>query len=149
VPKKKVRKKKEEVEKTEDKQRENKPKRKVFQYDGKLLFAANQLAIKLFHINPKKKPEKVMLKAKKLLEEIWRCSRRYIRVTEEMANDGGERPSGGSLGGVRPLSKREGLRCLRPAIGLGPLQKQGDPLMNRHLPRPQTPGRTDNTTAIY
>jgi hypothetical protein len=67
VPKKKVRKKKEEVEKTEDKQRENRPKRKVFQYDGKLLFAANQLAVKLFHLNPMKESEKVMLKTKKLL----------------------------------------------------------------------------------
>jgi len=105
VPKKKVRKKKEEVEKTEDKQRENRPKRKVFQYDGKLLFAANQLAVKLFHLNPMKESEKVMLKTKKLLEEIWRCSRRYIRVTEEMANDGGERPSGGSLGVSGPSRK--------------------------------------------
>jgi hypothetical protein len=82
VPKKKVRrKKKEEVEKnTEGKQRENGPKRKVFQYDGKLLFAANQLAVKLFHLNPKREPERVMLKTKKLLEDIWRRSRRYIRV---------------------------------------------------------------------
>jgi hypothetical protein len=89
VPKKKVRKKKEEVEKTEDKQTENKPKKKTFhQYDGKLLFAANQLAIKLFHLNPKKEPEKVMLKTKKLLEDIWRCSRRYIRATERAAEWG-------------------------------------------------------------
>jgi hypothetical protein len=76
VPK-KVRRKREEVEKTE-----NKPKRKVFQYDGKLLFAANQLAIKLFHINLKKEPEKVMLKTKKLLEDIWRCSRE-LQLTKE------------------------------------------------------------------
>jgi hypothetical protein len=77
VPKKRVRKKREEVEKTE-----NRPKRKVFQYDGKLLFAANQLAIKLFHINLKKEPEKVMLKTKKLLEDIWRCSRE-LQLTKE------------------------------------------------------------------
>jgi hypothetical protein len=78
VPKKKVRRrKKEEVEKTE-----NRPKKKVFQYDGKLLFAANQLAVKLFHLNPRKEPEKVMLKTKKLLEEIWRCSRE-LQMTEE------------------------------------------------------------------
>jgi hypothetical protein len=78
VPKKKVRRrKKEEVEKTE-----NRPKKKVFQYDGKLLFAANQLAVKLFHLNPKREPEKVMLKTKKLLEEIWRCSRE-LQMTEE------------------------------------------------------------------
>ena len=78
VPKKKVRRRKrEEVEKTE-----NRPERKVFQYDGKLLFAANQLAVKLFHLNPKREPEKVMLKTKKLLEEIWRCSRE-LQMTEE------------------------------------------------------------------
>jgi len=78
VPKKKVRRRKrEEVEKTE-----NRPKKKVFQYDGKLLFAANQLAVKLFHLNPKREPEKVMLKTKKLLEEIWRCSRE-LQMTEE------------------------------------------------------------------
>jgi hypothetical protein len=87
VPKKKVRKKKEEVEKTEDKQTENRPKRKVFQYDGKLLFAANQLTIRLYHINPKKEPEKVMLKTKKLLKKIWKCSRRYIRVTGKETSD--------------------------------------------------------------
>jgi hypothetical protein len=81
VPK-KVRKKREEVEKTEDKQTENKPKRKVFQYDGKLLFAANQLAIKLFHLNPKREPEKVLLRTKKLLEEIWRCSRELQLMKE-------------------------------------------------------------------
>jgi hypothetical protein len=78
VPKKKVRRRKrEEVEKTE-----NRPKKKVFQYDGKLLFAANQLAVKLFHLNPRKEPEKVMLKTKKLLEEIWRCSRE-LQMTED------------------------------------------------------------------
>jgi hypothetical protein len=86
VPK-KVRRKREEVEKTEDKQIENKPKRKVFQYDGKLLFAANQLTIRLFHINPKKEPEKVILRTKKLLEDIWRCSRE-LQLTKESGRVG-------------------------------------------------------------
>jgi hypothetical protein len=86
VPK-KVRKKREEVEKTEDKQTENRPKRKVFQYDGKLLFAADQLAIRLFHINPKKEPEKVIVKTKKLLEDIWRCSRE-LQLTKESGRVG-------------------------------------------------------------
>jgi predicted transposase YbfD/YdcC len=81
VAKKKVRK------KTEDKQTENRPKRKVFQYDGKLLFAANQLAVKLFHLNPKREPEKVMLKTKKLLEDIWRCSRE-LQLTKESGRVG-------------------------------------------------------------
>jgi hypothetical protein len=116
VPKKVRRRKKVEGDKTE-----NRPKRKVFQYDGKLLFAANRLAVKLFHLNPMKESEKVMLKTKKLLEEIWRCSRRYIRVTEEMANDGGERPGGGSLGRCPAPLEREGCTTFetRPH-GLGP-----------------------------
>jgi hypothetical protein len=106
VPKKKVRRKKEEVEKTEDKQTENRPKRKVFQYDGKLLFAANQLAIKLFHLNPKKEPEKVMLKTKKLLKKIWKCSRRYIRVTGKETSDVRNGRVGEALGCSGPLEKR-------------------------------------------
>ena len=92
VPK-KVRKKREEVEKTE-----NRPKRKVFQYDGKLLFAANQLTIRLFHINPKKEPEKVILRTKKLLEDIWRFSKRYIRATEKESGDGESGRVGEALG---------------------------------------------------
>jgi uncharacterized protein YoxC len=101
VPKKKVRRKKEEeVEKnTEGKQRENRPKRKVFQYDGKLLFAANQLAVKLFHLDPIKESEKVMLKTKKLLEEIWKRSRK-LQMTEEYGR------VGEALGCPAPLEKR-------------------------------------------
>jgi hypothetical protein len=83
VPKKKVRRRK----KVEGDKTENKPKRKVFQYDGKLLFAANQLAVKLFHLIPKREPEKVMLKTKKLLEEIWKCSRK-LQTTEESGRVG-------------------------------------------------------------
>jgi uncharacterized protein YoxC len=93
VPKKKVRKKREEVEKAE-----NRPKRKVFQYDGKLLFAANQLAVKLFHLNPRREPEKVMLKTKKLLEDSWRCSKCYIWATEKEAGDGESGRVGEALG---------------------------------------------------
>jgi hypothetical protein len=113
VPK-KVRKKREEVEKTE-----NRPKRKVFQYDGKLLFAANQLAVKLFHLNPRKEPEKVMLKTKKLLEEIWRCSRE-LQMTEENGR------VGEALGVSGPSRKERDTGLLRPAVRLGPLRKQGN-----------------------
>jgi hypothetical protein len=112
VPKKKVRKKKEEVEKTE-----NKPKRKVFQYDGKLLFAANQLAVKLFHLNPRREPERVLLKTKKLLEEIWRCSRE-LQMTKENGRVG-------EALGVSGPSRKGGSSSLRPAVRLGPLRKQG------------------------
>jgi hypothetical protein len=143
VPKKKVRrrKKEEEVEKnTEGKQRENRPKRKkTFQYDGKLLFAANQLAVKLFHLNPKREPEKVMLKTAKLLEEIWKRSRK-LQMTEEYGR------VGEALGCPAPLEKG-GLSSLRPAVRLGPLRKQGRDVKRRRLPRPQTPGR-QTTTAV-
>jgi hypothetical protein len=83
VPKKKVRRRK----KVEGDKTENRPKRKVFQYDGKLLFAANQLAVKLFHLNPMKESEKVILKTKKLLEDIWRCSRE-LQLTKESGRVG-------------------------------------------------------------
>jgi len=62
-------------------------RKKTFQYDGKLLLAANQLAIKLFHLNPKKEPEKVMLKTKKLLEKVWKCSRE-LQLSGETAGWG-------------------------------------------------------------
>jgi hypothetical protein len=101
VPKKRVRRrKKEEAEKTEDKQTENRQKRKkTFQYDGKLLFAANQLAVKLFHLDPIKESEKVMLKTKKLLEEIWKRSRE-LQMTKEYGR------VGEALGCPAPLEKR-------------------------------------------
>ena len=135
VSKKKVRKKREEVEKTE-----NRPKRKVFQYDGKLLFAANQLAVKLFHLNPKREPEKVMLKTKKLLEDIWRCSRE-LQMIEESGR------VGEALEGVRPLSNREGYRNLRPAVGLGPLRKQGRGIRDGTFQGPKHPAGPINSTA--
>jgi hypothetical protein len=113
VPK-KVRKKREEVEKTE-----NRPKRKVFQYDGKLLFAANQLAVKLFHLNPKREPEKVMLKTKKLLEDIWRCSRE-LQMTEENGR------VGEALGCPAPL-EREGFGFRDPPAWAGAPAEAGNP----------------------
>jgi hypothetical protein len=116
VPK-RVRRKREEVEKTEDKQTENRPKRKVFQYDGKLLFAANQLAVKLFHLRPKKEPKKVMLKTKKLLEDIWRCSRE-LQLTKESGR------VGEALGVSGPSLLREGSSLKRPATGLGPCESR-------------------------
>ena len=115
VPKKKVRRrKKEEVEKTE-----NRPKKKVFQYDGKLLFAANQLAVKLFHLNPRKEPEKVMLKTKKLLDEIWSCSRE-LQMTEENGR------VGEALGCPAPL-EREGFGFRDPPAWAGAPAEAGNP----------------------
>ena len=83
VPKKKVRRRK----KVEGDKTENRPKRKVFQYDGRFLFAANRLAIKLFHIDPKREPERVILKTKKLLEKVWKCSKE-LQLSGETAGWG-------------------------------------------------------------
>jgi hypothetical protein len=134
-------KKKEEAE-GESKEDESKPKKKVYIHDGKLLFAVIQLTVKLYHLKPRRKKDqkKIMWKAPKLLKKIWRCSRE-LQVTEENGR------VGEALGCPGPLEKR-GITLLNPAL-LGALRRQGDPVMNRHLPRPQTPGRTDNTTAIY
>jgi hypothetical protein len=141
VPK-KVRRKREEVEKTEDKQTENKPKRKVFQYDGKLLFAANQLTIRLFHIDLKREPEKVILRTKKLLEDIWRCSRE-LQLTKESGRVG-------EALGVSGPSRKGGFEFFETRRKAGAPAKAGKKSgKRRHLPRPQTPGRSDNATAIY
>jgi hypothetical protein len=130
VPK-KVRRKREEVEKTEDKQTENKPKRKVFQYDGKLLFAANQLAVKLFHLNPRREPEKVILRTKKLLEDIWRCSRE-LQLTKESGRVG-------EALGVSGPSRKGRFTVLRPAVRLGPLRKQGTSIRDGAFQGPRHP----------
>jgi hypothetical protein len=134
-------KKKEEAE-GESKEDESKPKKKVYIHDGKLLFAVIQLTVKLYHLKPRRKKDqkKIMWKAPKLLKKIWRCSRE-LQVTEENGR------VGEALGCPGPLEKR-GITLLNPAL-LGALRWQGDPVMNRRLPRPQTSGRTDNTTAIY
>jgi hypothetical protein len=55
TPKKPRPKKKEEA--SED---ESKPKKKVYIHDGKLLFALTQLAVKLYHLNPRRQKRKVM-----------------------------------------------------------------------------------------
>jgi len=89
----------------------------VFQYDGKLLFAANQLAIKLFHINLKKEPEKVILRTKKLLEDIWRCSRE-LQLTKESGR------VGEALGCPAPLEKR-GFKTLETRRKAGAPAKAG------------------------
>jgi hypothetical protein len=119
-----------------------KVRKKTFQYDGKLLFAASQLTIRLFHINPKKEPEKVIVKTKKLLEEIWRCSRE-LQLTKESGR------VGEALGCPAPL-EREGLSFLRPAVRLGPLRKQGRrAVRDGTFQGPKHPAVLKNTTAIY
>jgi hypothetical protein len=106
TPKKTRPKKKEEA--SED---ESKPKKKVYIHDGKLLFALTQLAVKLYHLNPRRQKRKVMWKATKLAERIWKCSRE-LQVMEESGR------VGKALGVSGPLEKR-GFRTLNPAL-LGP-----------------------------
>ena len=77
---------------SESKEEESKPK---YIHDGKLLFALTQLAIRLYRINPRRQKRKVMWKATKLAERIWKCSRE-LQVMEESGR------VGEALGGVRP-----------------------------------------------
>jgi hypothetical protein len=83
---KKPRPKKKEKEGTEgeSKEDESKPKKKAFIHDGKLLFAVNQLTIRLYRLNPrsKKDQKKIMWKTPKLLKRIWRYSK-GLQMTEE------------------------------------------------------------------
>jgi hypothetical protein len=97
----------------ESESKEDKPK---YIHDGKLLFALTQLAIRLYHLNPKRQKRKVMWKATKLAERIWKCSR-GLQTTEESGRVG-------KALGCPALSKREGWSVLNPAL-LEALRKQG------------------------
>ena len=55
--------------------KKTRPKKKAFVHDGKLLLALTQLAIRLYRLNPRRQKRKVMWKATKLAERIWKCSR--------------------------------------------------------------------------
>jgi len=112
--------------------------KKTFQHDGKLLFALNQLSIKLYHLNPKKDQRKIMWKAPKLLMRIWRCSRKLL-VTKE---DGRV----GEALGVSGPSRKERVATFDTRFAGGPASA-GEPHKIRRLPRPQTPGR-QTTTAV-
>jgi hypothetical protein len=95
-----------------------KTKKKSFQYDGKLLFAINQLTIKMYHLNPKKDQKRIKWKAPKLLKRVWRCSREL-----QMMKESGR--VGEALGCPRPLEKR-GFHDLRPAhMGWAPCESRG------------------------
>ena len=60
---------------------------KKFIHDGKLLFALNQLAIRLYHLIPKKDKRKIKWKAARLLKKIWKCFRE-LQMTEESGRVG-------------------------------------------------------------
>jgi len=70
----------------ESESKEDKPKPKYI-HDGKLLFALTQLAIRLYRLNPRRQKRKVMWKATKLAERIWKCSRE-LQTTEESGRVG-------------------------------------------------------------
>jgi hypothetical protein len=99
----------------EGESKEDGPKPKYI-HDGKLLFALTQLAIKLYHLDPMRQKRKVMWKATKLAERIWKCSR-GLQTTEESGRVG-------KALGCPALSKREGWSVLNPAL-LEALRKQG------------------------
>jgi hypothetical protein len=120
---------------SESKEEESKPK---YIHDGKLLFALTQLAIRLYRINPRRQKRKVMWKATKLAERIWKCSR-GLQTTEESDR------VGKALGVSGPLEKR-GMVGIEPRFAGGPAEAGEIHLMNRRLPRPQTPGRTEGIT---
>jgi hypothetical protein len=79
----------------------DKPSKKKLIHDGRMSYAVNQLAIKVYHLNPKRvdKVFKLMLVGK-----IWKFSRR-IRMTQ-MKEEGGR--VGETLDRVGPESKRLG-----------------------------------------
>jgi hypothetical protein len=126
----------------------DKSSKKKLIHDGRMSYAVNQLAIKVYHLNPKKvdKVFKLML-----VKKIWKFSRRI-----QMKKEGGR--VGETLDRVGPESLRlgetgtpekGGLQKVHPRLCAGGLRKQectGSPGPD---PRPQTPGRTDNTTTTF
>jgi hypothetical protein len=116
---KKPRPKKKEGAEGESKENGSKPK---YIHDGKLLFALTQLAIRLYHLNPKRQKRKVMWKATKLAERIWKCSR-MLQMTE-MTEESGR--VGEALEVSGPLEKR-GIPLFEPCPhGLGALLFAGN-----------------------
>jgi predicted Fe-Mo cluster-binding NifX family protein len=101
----------------------DKPSKKKLIHDGRMSYALNQLAIKVYHLNPKKvdKVFKLML-----VRKIWKFSRRI--QMKQMKEEGGrvgealERVGPESRDSGRPdLPKREGYSVFTPAHqGRGP-----------------------------
>jgi hypothetical protein len=134
------RRKKKEPKGEEAKENESNSQPKKFIHDGKLLFALNQLTIKLYHLDPRRNRRKIVRKTPKLLKKIWRCTRELL-VTEESGRVG-------EALGVSVTSRKERDITFDTRFAGGPA-KAGKLCKIRRLPRPQTPCRTDNTTAIY
>jgi hypothetical protein len=129
---------KKEPKEEEAKENESNTQPKKFIHDGKLLFALNQLTIKLYHLDPRRNRRKIMWKAPKLLKKIWQCSRR-TQITEESGRVG-------EALGVSGPSRKKRVNWFDTRFAGGPASA-GNPDKIRRLLRPQTPGRTDSTTA--
>jgi len=134
----------------------DKPSKKKLIHDGRFSHALNQLALKIYHLNPKS--EKVIEAELMLVRKIWKFSRRI--QMKQMKKEGGRvgealdrvgpgslldsgRPDSrkGRVDRVHPRPSRQGA-CSRTCYRSFPHTPGPDP-------RPQTLGRTDNTTAIY
>jgi len=129
---------KKEPKEEEAKENESNSQPRKFIHDGKLLFALNQLTIKLYHLDPRRNRRKIMWKAPKLLKKIWKCSRE-LQITEESGRVG-------EALGVSGPSRKERVNWFDTRFAGGPASA-GNPDKIRRLLRPQTPGRTDSTTA--
>jgi hypothetical protein len=101
----------------------DKPSKKKLIHDGRFSHALNQLALKIYHLNPKSK--KVIEAELMLVRKIWKFSRR-IRM-KQMKKEGGR--VGETLDRVGPESKRLG--------ETGPPEKGG---LGTHHPRPSGQG---------
>jgi hypothetical protein len=92
--------------------------RKVYIYDKRLRHALHQLTLKVYHLtlhddaDRRKIPKKMF----KLVKRIWNWWQRQKTISDGRG--------GGSLGGSRSLSKREGWIILRPATGRGPCESR-------------------------
>jgi hypothetical protein len=114
----KRRKKRKEPKGEEAKENESNSQPKKFIHDGKLLFALNQLTIKLYHQDPRRNRQKIMWKAPKLLKRIWKYSRK-LQMTEESGR------VGEALGVSGPSRIERVNRYDTRPHGLGALRKQG------------------------
>jgi hypothetical protein len=97
----KRRKKRKEPKGEEAKENESNSQPKKFFHDGKLLSAVVQLTIKLYHLDPRRKQTKDHVESPETTEKD-------LEIFKKAPDDGRGRPGGGSLVGVRALSKREG-----------------------------------------
>jgi hypothetical protein len=105
----------------------DKPSKKKLIHDGRFSHALNQLALKIYHLNPKS--EKVIEAELRLVRKIWKFSRR-IRMIRQMKKEGGRvgealdrvGPESLSDSGRPDLPKREDSAQLTPAhSGRGPV----------------------------